>query len=95
MKFDYGETYGNHTAKYFQDFRSRTLETSRTNLNKGGYFPTYYSFEGDLAVEARSRTWDRWLQAPQCRLTNQDHDTREAQINFAKVAYLFQIRLVF
>ena len=86
MKFDYGETYGNHTTKYFQDFRSKVLETSKTNYCKGGYFPTYYSYNPDLAVEARTRNWDRWLTTPRYTLTHYDHDSREQQIKFDKVS---------
>ena len=88
MKFDYGETYGNHTAKYFQDFRSSALERSKTNYCKGGYFPTYYSYNCDLATEARTRKWDRWLQNPRYSLTNYDHDKREELIRFDKVEYI-------
>lgn len=86
MKFDYGETYGNHTAKYFQDYRSKALDTSKTNYCKGGYFPTYYSYNPDLAVEARTRKWDRWLSEPRYSLTTYDHDKREQQIKFDKLA---------
>jgi len=85
MKFDYAETYGNHTAKYFQDYRSRALESSNSNYSRGGYFPSFYSYNGNSAVEARSRKWDQWLQSPHCRLSNVDHDNREKLINFAKV----------
>jgi len=85
MKFDYGETYGNHTAKYFQDYRSRVLESSNSNYSQGGYFPSYYSYNGNVAVEARSRKWDHWLRTPRYRLSNVDHDGREKLINFAKV----------
>ena len=86
MKFDYGETYGNHTNKYFQDFRSSALDTSKSNYCKGGYFPTYYSYNPDIATEARTRKWDRWLQAPRYTLTNRDHDRQEELIKFDKVS---------
>lgn len=84
MKFDYGETYGNHTVKYFQDFRSTTLDSSKSNYCKGGYFPTYYSYNPDIALSARSRKWDRWLQTPQYSLSNVDHDRKEDLIKFDK-----------
>lgn len=86
MKFDYGETYGGHTRKYFQDFRSKTLETSKTNYCKGGYFPTYYSFNPDMAISARTRNRDYWLYEPRYKLTTMDHDKREDMIKFAKVS---------
>ena len=85
MKFDYGETYGNHTEKYFQDFRSKTLETSKTNYCKGGYFPTKYSFSPDIAVGARTRQWDRWLQEPRYQLTTLDYDRKQELIDFDRV----------
>ena len=85
MKFDYGETYGNQTAKYFQDFRSKSLQTSKSNYCKGGMFPTYYTYNPDYALDARSRTWDRWVQAPRYRLTDIDNDSKEQLINFDKV----------
>lgn len=85
MKFDFGESYGNHGSKYFQDFRFHTLNSSRTNMCSGGMFPTAYSCSPNIAVESRTRKWDRWLLAPHYRLYHQDHDKREELINFSKV----------
>lgn len=85
MKFDYGETYGGHTSKYFQDFRSKALETSKTNYCKGGYFPTYYSYNPDMAINARTRKRDYFLHEPRYALTTLDHDRKEGLINFNKV----------
>lgn len=84
MKFDFGETYGNHGAKYFQDYRFHTLDSSRTNMCSGGMFPTFYSCSPNIAVETRARKWDRWLLAPHYRLYHQDHDKREQLIAFSK-----------
>jgi hypothetical protein len=90
IKFDYGETYGNHTARYFQDFRLHALDTSQSNYSRGGYFPSYYSNNGNLAVEARTRTDDRWLHNPNYRLSNVDHDRQEHLGQFQKVGlYLY------
>jgi len=92
MKFDYGETYGNGSAKYFQDHRIHTQGTSRENTAAGGYFASPYSSTPSLAVESRTRTWDRWAQAPNYRLTYQDHDRREELINFTQVStYYFSV----
>jgi len=88
MKLDYAETYGKHGVKYFQDFRSRALETSKNNISRGGYFPSIHTFGPDPAVASRTRLWDRWLQMPHYRLHNEDHDRREELIDFCKVSLL-------
>ncbi|ELT89641.1 hypothetical protein CAPTEDRAFT_167433 [Capitella teleta] len=85
MKFSYGETYGNQTNKYFQDFRSTTLDNSKTNYCKGGYFPTYYTHSPELATSERTERWDRWLNAPRYTLTNRDHDRQEDLMRFGKM----------
>jgi hypothetical protein len=85
MKFSYGETYGNQTNKYFQDFRSTTLDASKTNYCKGGYFPTYYTHSPELGTEERMHRWDRWLNTPRYTLSNRDHDRQEDLIKFGKV----------
>lgn len=94
MKFDFGESYGNHGAKYFQDFRFHTLDSSRTNMCSGGMFPTAYSCSPNIAVESRTRKWDRWLLAPHYRLYNQDHDKREELIAFSKVVKTYKKELL-
>jgi len=88
MKLDYAETYGKHGVKYFQDFRSRALETSKNNISRGGYFPSIHTSGADPAVASRTRLWDRWLQTPHYRLHHEDHDRREQLINFCKVRYI-------
>ena len=95
MKFDYGETYANHTQKYFQDFRSKALETSKTNYCKGGYFPTFYSYNPDIAISARSRKWDRWLAEPRYALSTLDYDRKEELITFDKVRNLNNLCCIF
>jgi len=85
MKLDYAETYGKHGVKYFQDFRSRALEMSKNNISRGGYFPSIHTFGPDPAVASRTRLWDRWLQTPNYRLHDEDHDRREEIIDFCKV----------
>jgi hypothetical protein len=86
MKFDYAETYGNHTAKYFQDFRLRALDTSKSNYCRGGYFPSYYSNNGNLAAEAQTRKLDRWLSTSNYQLSSTDHDRQEHLLRFQKLS---------
>lgn len=74
MKYDYGETYGNATSKYFQDYRSSVLNSSASNYSSGGSFPTYYTHNPDLVISNRCRNRDRWLLAPKYELSNMDHD---------------------
>ncbi|KAL8582206.1 hypothetical protein ACOMHN_004125 [Nucella lapillus] len=77
MKYDYGETYGNATSKYFQDYRSSVLNSSASNYSTGGSFPTYYTHDPDLVISNRCRNRDRWLMAPKYELSNMDHDRTE------------------
>lgn len=74
IKFDYGETYGHATAKYFQDYRSATLNSSKSPYADGGQFPTYYTHDPTLVISNRTRTRDRFLSAPKYELNNVDHD---------------------
>lgn len=87
MKFDYGDTYGSATAKYFQDYRSATLNSSKSNYCKGGYFPTTYTHNPDMVIGNRTRTRDRWLTAPRYSLSHVDHDRKEDLIRFDKLSH--------
>jgi len=86
IKFDYGETYGNKTAKYFQDYRSSVLNSSADPYCKGGQFPTVYTHNPDLVISNRTRTQDRWLQAPKYQLSNVNHDRKEELYQFDKLS---------
>ena len=85
LKFDYGETYGNATAKYFQDYRSETLNQSKTPYANGGQFPTVYSHNPDMVIGARDRTKERWRTAPNYSLSNVNHDRKDELDSFDKV----------
>ncbi|XP_033645381.1 protein FAM166C A-like [Asterias rubens] len=85
-KFDYGETYGNATAKYFQDYRSETLNQSKSSYAKGGQFPTVYTHNPDLVIHARDRSREQWRTAPKYELTNVNHDRREEINKFDTLA---------
>jgi len=64
IKYVYGETYGNKTQKYFQDFRSSTLSKSRNMWQNGGLYPTKYTSNPEMLVRSRglerSRIYPRW-----------------------------------
>ena len=84
-KYDYGETYGEATTKYFQDYRSRVLSASADPYCKGGDFPTYYTHRPETVISNRARNRDRWLLAPKYSLTNIDYDRKEELKHFDKV----------
>ncbi|XP_066272144.1 ciliary microtubule inner protein 2C-like isoform X1 [Branchiostoma lanceolatum] len=86
IMFRYGDTYGNTTKKWFQDFRSVTLNNSQTQYSNGGSFPTSLANDPALVLGNRSRTRDRWLAAPRVRLYNVHHDGKEWYNNFDKVS---------
>jgi len=86
LKYDYGETYGNHTAKYFQDYRSSVLNSSADPYCKGGQFPTVYSQNPDNVISNRTRTADRWLLAPKYQMSNVNHDRKEELVQFDKLS---------
>jgi len=85
-KYDYGETYGNQTAKHFQDYRSSVLTSSADPYCRGGSFPTTYTHNPDLVISNRTRTQDRWLQAPRYQLSNQNHDRKEELTQFDRLS---------
>ncbi|CAH1773306.1 unnamed protein product [Owenia fusiformis] len=87
LKFSYGETYGNSTSKYFQDYRSETLNNSHSVYNKGGSFPTFYSHNPDIVMSNRSRTWDKRLAAPRYELSHTHHDRQEQLDKFHKMSH--------
>uniref|UniRef100_A0A8C5MA96 Ciliary microtubule inner protein 2C n=1 Tax=Leptobrachium leishanense TaxID=445787 RepID=A0A8C5MA96_9ANUR len=84
QSFTYGDTYGNTTARCFQDFRSTALNCSQTPYSKGGQFPTSYSNDPALVIGNRSRGWDRWLYSPTWSRHNVDFDRTEELKNFQK-----------
>ena len=91
VKYAYGETFGNTTGRWFQDYRAATLNTSKERMGRGGDrflpFPTYYTNNPDHVLGARTSSRDRWLAAPKYKLLNLDD--RDGSIKkYDKVCFL-------
>uniref|UniRef100_UPI00398F2E12 ciliary microtubule inner protein 2C isoform X1 n=1 Tax=Pristiophorus japonicus TaxID=55135 RepID=UPI00398F2E12 len=86
INFTYGDTYGNATRKYFQDFRLSALNSSQSPYSKGGQFPTIYSNDPSLVIADRAHNRDRWLYAPQWSRYDVDFDRNEELKTFGKLA---------
>ncbi|XP_028654987.1 protein FAM166C A [Erpetoichthys calabaricus] len=84
--FLYGDTYGNTTKKYFQDFRSTVLEASQSPYSTGGQFPTVQSFNPSLMVAHRSRERDRVIYTPQWSKNNIDSSRQQELEEFHKLS---------
>lgn len=90
LKFDYGETYGNASAKYFQDYRSSVLNSSKTPYEKGGCFPTFYSHNPDIVIGNRTRGRDRYLDQSHYELYHYDFNRKTELNRFDSVSnYMF------
>ncbi|XP_059837742.1 protein FAM166C A isoform X2 [Hypanus sabinus] len=86
INFTHGDTYGNTTRKYFEDFRMSALNTSQSPYSKGGQFPTIYSSNPSLVIENRMRNRNRWLYAPQWSRYDVDFDREEEMKVFNKLS---------
>ncbi|CAF4005344.1 unnamed protein product [Rotaria sp. Silwood2] len=74
IQFQYGETFGNTTAKYFQDHRREALNSSKSLYARGGYFPTPYTHQPELVMSDRHRSRDQYLYIPKYSLNNTNVD---------------------
>ncbi|CAF3199977.1 unnamed protein product [Rotaria socialis] len=73
-QFQCGETFGNTSAKYFQDYRSEALNSSKSLYARGGYFPTPYTHQPELVMSDRRRSRDQYLYTPKYALNNTHAD---------------------
>lgn len=94
----YGDTFGNTTAKCFQDRRTAKLSTSITHdpgISADGQhrFPTVYSNTPDLVLSARARTRERWRNPKKYSLSNEHQRGKEVQ-EFDKVLLVPQLTSV-
>ncbi|XP_020620813.1 UPF0573 protein C2orf70 homolog B-like [Orbicella faveolata] len=78
----YGDTFGNTTAKCFQEKRTAKLNSSvmrqpGTSGDGRTEFPTVYSNNPNLVLAARTRTRERWRNAKKYSLFNEHERGRE------------------
>ena len=93
-KLDFGQTYGNHTCRYFQDYRNTVLNSSSSNYSSGGSFPTYYTHNPDLVLSCRTRNQDRFRLSPNYQLSNLDHDRNEQLNSLHSVSTMLRIVII-
>ncbi|RNA40503.1 hypothetical protein BpHYR1_001648 [Brachionus plicatilis] len=80
--FQYGETYGHATQKYFNDYRSEVLNSSKSLYSRGGYFPTSNSNNPDLAISNRRISRDKRLFRANYELNNYHFDRTKELSDF-------------
>ncbi|XP_054843685.1 protein FAM166C [Eublepharis macularius] len=86
--YSFGDTYGNATMKYLQDFRNAAMKTSCSPYSKGGQFPTLFSSDPELVIGARARGWDRWLHTPNYSRFNLDFNRSAELKEFHKLSQM-------
>lgn len=80
----YGDTFGNTSAKCFQERRTARLKSSvmkqpGTSGDGRPEFPTVYSNTPNLVLAARARTRERWRNAKKYSLFNEHERGREVK----------------
>ncbi|XP_026854865.2 protein FAM166C A [Electrophorus electricus] len=85
-KFLYGDTFGNATIKYFQDFRCAAMASSASAYSKGGMFPSIYSNADTLVIAQRSMNRDRALNTPYWARYNVHFNRQREIVQFAELA---------
>jgi hypothetical protein len=89
-KFMYGETYGHASEKHFQNYRSSTLNSSKSLYARGGYFPSSYSNNPDSVIANRSLSRDRFLFTPKYELNNYNYDRTQELNKYYQQSQLFR-----
>lgn len=88
----YADTFGNTTAKCFQERRTAMLNSSvmkqpGTSGDGKTEFPTVYTNKPNLVLAARATTRERWRNAKKYSLFNEDERGRE-------VKRFYQVRII-
>lgn len=83
--FQYGETYGHASQKYFNDYRNEVLNSSKSLYSRGGYFPTSNSNNPELAISNRRISRDKRLFRANYELNNYHYDRTKELSNFYDV----------
>lgn len=95
IRFGYGQTYGNETGKYFQDYRSYTLRESKSPLAYGGCYPTHYSHNPEVVLSNLNTGCDRYLDRVNIELLNTDasRNSELKRFDLVSVVFIFQFIL--
>eukprot|EP00063_Salmo_salar_P086364 XP_014061199.1 PREDICTED: UPF0573 protein C2orf70 homolog [Salmo salar] len=83
-KLLYGDTFGNATIKYFQDFRSGAMACSTIPYSRGGMFPSIFSNSGLLVSAQRAQSRNRTLNSPYWARFNVDFKRQETLKSFGE-----------
>ena len=85
INFQYGDTFGNASRKYFSDYRNEVLNSSKSLYSRGGYFPSSFSNNPELAANYRKKTRDTKLFEAQYELNNYNYTRTKELDTFYKV----------
>ncbi len=88
VNYQYGETFGRASQKYFNDYRYEVLNSSKSLYSRGGYFPTSVSNNPELAINQRRRERDRDLFNPRSELNNYHYDRTKNLNDFYRVCLI-------
>lgn len=80
INFQYGDTFGNASRKYFSDYRNEVLNSSKSLYSRGGYFPSSFSNNPELAANYRKKTRDTKLFDAKYELNNYNY-TRTKELD--------------